>query len=229
MIELVDGEYWKKVTASGGANEFIQGAINKTQAGIYPVDAAWIVEHVPPNEDDIILDVGCGHGGIAYYYALKCKEVWGVDYEDETEEIKERSKRAGITNYHFICKNAENLDCFEDSKFTKVISCSSLEHSERSCVRRTNKEIYRVLKPGGVYVCTMSTSYKHYYWSENDILEDFVECTDFKLADPNSLTGWIADERGNKNYYDQIFESYMETIGYEQNWITVGIKLLKPS
>jgi len=229
MIQLLDGNYYKYCKKGGGPNEYIGSAIGLTGAGIYDVDANWIIEHAPPKEKDIILDVGCGTGGIPYYYAIYCKEVWGIDISDFSRNIKERCVRSRINNYKFIKRNAENLDCFEDEKFDKVISCSSLEHSSREIVRKANKEIYRVLKPGGDYACTMSVSYKpNYYWREKDIIEDFIFVEPrFKLSVPNSKKNWFALSRGDKSYFDKIYENYMNATGYDQGWITIGIHLKK--
>ena len=96
-----------------------------------------------------ILDVGCGFGGRAIYYAEVCgaATVTGVEV---TEAVVERC-RALAEELHssrttFAVGRAEDLP-FEDATFDAVISFDVLEHCDDP--RVAVQQIARVLKPGG--------------------------------------------------------------------------------
>ena len=91
-----------------------------------------------------VLEIGCGSGGIAHYFAthtkLRC-EVTGVDVHDN-RQITE--------GYHFLKVNGVELP-FADACFDLVITNHVIEHvgGARNQLKHI-KEIGRVLSPGGV-------------------------------------------------------------------------------
>ncbi len=91
------------------------------------------------------LDVGSGAGELLSFvrqrYALR---AFACDYTDRLMRV--RSQPVEIVDL-----NSEPLP-FEDNRFTLVTCAETIEHLEN--YRQTIREIYRVLKPGGLAVIT---------------------------------------------------------------------------
>lgn len=96
-----------------------------------------------------VLDVGCGFGGRALYYAEVCgaASVHGVEV---TNEVVERCRRLaselGSSNASFSIGHAESLP-FGEGTFDAVVSFDVLEHCDDP--RAAVAEIARVLRPSG--------------------------------------------------------------------------------
>ena len=88
---------------------------------------------------DKILDVGCGTGFVSQLYPNF--DVTGVDISEEMLKLNP---------HHWIKAPAEALP-FNDDTFDFVVCRSLLHHLEVPA--NGLKEMYRVLKPGGKWVC----------------------------------------------------------------------------
>ena len=94
-----------------------------------------------------VLDIGCGNGGIAEYFA-EHNEVAGVDVADQRKTAED------CFEFHQV--NDEKLP-FDDDSFDIVISNHVIEHVGDQELHLT--EIRRVLKPGGcAYFATPNKS-----------------------------------------------------------------------
>jgi ubiquinone/menaquinone biosynthesis C-methylase UbiE len=96
-----------------------------------------------------ILEVGCGRGGGLSYINryLSPKSATGVDLNKKAIEFCK--KHHSNENIKFLQANAQNLR-FQDNSFDVVIN---VESSHRySQMDKFLDEVYRVLKPGGVFL-----------------------------------------------------------------------------
>ncbi len=94
-----------------------------------------------------ILDVGCGNGDICQYFTRTNKPS-GVDIIDR--------RKPKNSDFEFKTVDSEVLP-YQTSSFDLVISNHVIEHVNDQ--HRHLKEIYRVLKPGGlVYIATPNKS-----------------------------------------------------------------------
>ena len=134
----------------------------------------------------IVLDIGCGSGGIttSLVTAYKAKKVVGIDYEEDVcAAARSRVTRSGLKNRIDILKVNPGKFPFKDVKFDIVFSKDSIVHiTDKEFLF---KEIFRVLKLGGHFVCSdwlrshddsPSTEMMHYLK-----LEDL----DFDMASPS--------------------------------------------
>lgn len=116
-----------------------------------------------------LLDVGCGTGFIVDIAKNIFDEVIGLDI---TPAMLEQIKPA--KNVKTILAESSKMP-FENNLFDSVTSCSFLHHLYR--IQPTLREIYRVLKKGGIYF--------------NDLDPNFYYFHQLSLIDPNSKYGEI--------------------------------------
>ena len=123
---------------------------------------------------DVILDAGCGAGGIAVWMTEKFgANIIGITLSDvqlrQAQKLASRSASGRLTRF---LKMDYHKTSFEDRSFSKIYAIES------SC-QSTNKrgflrEMYRVLKPGGkitvfdFFITKVKTDKEH------KILEDFL-------------------------------------------------------
>lgn len=98
-----------------------------------------------------VLDAGCGEGTVAIHLAQEFGyEIYGIDIIDWSIENAKRNKlKAGIEGLHFRVGDYTETG-FPDGYFDGVYTMETLVHSPN--YKKTLKEFYRVLKPGGVVV-----------------------------------------------------------------------------
>jgi len=96
-----------------------------------------------------VLDVGCGAGGKALYYASKgAGKVYGIDTVDHyKEEALALAKEKGLEEQFAFAVGDAACMPFEDSFFDTIIMNDAMEHVARP--EEVLMECCRVLKPGG--------------------------------------------------------------------------------
>jgi ubiquinone/menaquinone biosynthesis C-methylase UbiE len=110
--------------------------------------AAFFLPYLQPRMS--LLDCGCGSGSITLGLAKAVEpgQVTGVDMvEVEIDRARERSAEAKIENIHFEVGNVLRL-ISSDNSYDAVFSHNVLEHIPEPS--KAVKEMYRVLKPGGI-------------------------------------------------------------------------------
>ena len=96
-----------------------------------------------------ILDVGCGDGNFTMLLARACKakDVYGVEISEKGVEL---ARKNGIRCYHLDID--EDVFPFEDNYFDAVFAGEVIEHLYNP--DHFLDEVYRVLKPKGVFILT---------------------------------------------------------------------------
>jgi acetyltransferase-like isoleucine patch superfamily enzyme len=130
------------------------------------------LEHI--KKDDIVLDVGCGDAYITDILKDKCNKIVGIDYSEEV--LKEARLQNGSIDYYQM--SSTNL-LFNPESFDKVICLELLEHLTVLQAQNTLKNIFRVLKPGGLIIGStpirtsiesIPSTYAHIYeYSESEL------------------------------------------------------------
>ena len=96
-----------------------------------------------------LLDVGCGDGNFTMLLARACKakEVYGIEISEKGVEL---ARKNGVKCYQLDI-DEEDFP-FEDNYFDAVFAGEVIEHLYDP--DHFLDEVYRVLKPGGVFVLT---------------------------------------------------------------------------
>jgi len=104
-----------------------------------------------------VLDVGCGNGRHAVFFAEQGFDVYGMDISEEAIGIAKAWLTKKGLNAHLAVGEIEKLP-FDDGCFDVVISDAVLDHIPFSEAKNAINEIKRVLTPNGyLYITLRST------------------------------------------------------------------------
>jgi len=108
------------------------------------------MERLNPQQDEVILDAGCGTGRFTLELARKCKKVYAVDYSPRYVEIlKERARREGLHNIESFAWDITQPFPFKQ-RVDKVLSCQVVQHISAERQRHNAlQNIYDQLRDGG--------------------------------------------------------------------------------
>lgn len=111
-----------------------------------------------------VLDLGCGLGRHAIYFAKNGFDVTAVDLSEEAVEcVKEKAETKGV---HITCKVADMMALpFAAHSFDRVFSYHVISHQDTVGVQKVIDEITRVLKPSGKLFLTLCSK-EHFAFSE---------------------------------------------------------------
>jgi SAM-dependent methyltransferase len=120
-----------------------------------------IFEWVDPQDDDLILDMPCGRGFYLnmFRYVSNCKLI-GAELDGEVIQ-KARQNVGHLPNLMLNQSNIYALP-YADNTFDAAILSEVLEHIDDDVAGL--KEIYRVLKPGGVVAITVPNANYPFLW-----------------------------------------------------------------
>lgn len=108
---------------------------------------------------DRLLDVGCGDGTLGYHAKNMYNEIYGVDISEKALKI---ARKRGVITFK-VDLNKDKLP-FQDNFFDAVTCLDVIEHVIDP--RFLIKEIYRVLKTGGILIIsTPNIRYWKYLFS----------------------------------------------------------------
>jgi ubiquinone/menaquinone biosynthesis C-methylase UbiE len=98
-------------------------------------------------KDDFVVDVGCGTGYFSYLIGDKVASIVGVDIDSSSLRVAKRF----LPEQDFILSDATQLP-IRNQVVTKVLCSEVLEHVSDDA--RLVSECYRILRMGGVFVCS---------------------------------------------------------------------------
>lgn len=104
-----------------------------------------------------VLDLGCGNGRHAIYFARQGIKAAGLDVSKQAIEwAGDWARREGL-EIDFRVGDIRQLP-FEDHSFDVVVSHGVLDHVPMETARRAAEEVRRVLKPGGLFYCDLRSN-----------------------------------------------------------------------
>lgn len=162
---------WKSLTTDYGGREMVQSKgwdwnnAEKEKWMIPSEDSFYLVEKWAGEGARSILDLGCGLGRHAIFFAENGYKVTAVDLSEDAIAItKEKMRENQVV---FLCKAADMMKLpFANDAFDRVFSYHVISHQDTKGVRKVINEITRVLKPGGKVFLTLCSK-EHYAFSDD--------------------------------------------------------------
>lgn len=106
------------------------------------------------NNNKIIADIGSGTGNISIPLSKMGHTVYAIDFSQIGHQLHKAKFDSAITILHDITNRLP----FDDNFFDVVISNNTLYTIKRSDRSKIFKEIYRIVKPGGIAVISNLTT-----------------------------------------------------------------------
>jgi demethylmenaquinone methyltransferase/2-methoxy-6-polyprenyl-1,4-benzoquinol methylase len=110
---------------------------------------AKVLENSLIKEDSLVLDVCCGTGDQAFYYAQKSNYVFGVDIDYSMISLAQKRKNKKEDNPTLIIADAGKLP-FKDNYFDLTSICLALHEKDENLRNQIIHEMKRVTKKGGI-------------------------------------------------------------------------------
>jgi len=161
-----------------------------------------VAKNLELKRNEIVLDAGSGQGCVSTYLAKKYgSKIFGITLVSfEVKKAQERAKNLGVqdkTQYQVMDYSTTN---FSDNFFDAIYTTETLSHSPD--IRKTLKEFFRILKPGGkvaLFEYTIAPNEKFSPW-ERKMLDLVIE---------RSAMMGLKDFRHNQ------FSKIIKTIGFK--------------
>ena len=136
--------------------------------GIHRLWKKDFIHWLNPQKNTILIDVASGTGDVAKLYLDKVKYKGSVYCVDENKEMLDLNKKKlkENSNIKWFCNSAEKLP-FKSNYFDYYTISFGIRNV--SNINNTLKEAYRVLKPGGRFLCLEFSKVK------NEILAKFYK------------------------------------------------------
>ena len=120
--------------------------------GIHRIWKSKFIDWMNPSRKSSLIDVASGTGDIAKIFSLRCKNLSSITCVEPNEDMfrKGKSNLINFKNIKWIKSRAETLPVDKNMYDFYSISYGIRNVSD---INKTLKEAYRVLKPGGRFMC----------------------------------------------------------------------------
>nr|WP_022661088.1 methyltransferase domain-containing selenoprotein MduS [Paucidesulfovibrio longus] len=129
-----------------------------------------------------LLELGCGQGRDSFLFAQNGLNVTGLDYsESAVAEVSEKAANIGLssrlrTQVQDLREPLPFTDESFDACYSHMLLCMELSTAEIAFILR---ETHRILKPGGLAVYSVRSSFDKHYRTGTHLGEDIYEIGDF--------------------------------------------------
>lgn len=192
-------EVWHKSRITTIENYFGDIRLLKQNRPHLFVEKPAMMEKLGDIKGKSVLTIGCGSGEECVAILEKQpKSITGVDIAENLIEIAKKT----VKNVEFLVMDVEEMK-FEDQSFDLVYCSLMMDYFESW--EKVLKEVYRVLRPGGIFLFSGLHPVK---WSAESI----------KDKDGKSTISWMGFEREPKTGTAKIHGDYLGTILHEEVW-----------
>ncbi len=167
-----------------------------------------------PASTEKVLDLGCGAGHTALFFAPHVADVHALDLsEPMLDQGRRIAAERGLSNLTWHRGEAESLP-FPDAQFDLVTSRQSAHHYED--LDRALAEVARVLRPGGRFVVVDTVAPEDHagdtFLNTFEILRDASHVRDHRVSDWCRMLheSGMRAEAGPRWWLDMEFEGWVE-------------------
>ncbi len=122
-------------------------------SGFYQNETHEVFSGMKLSPEDVLVDVGCGSGGVLEFCSKHAGEIIALDIDNEAiSRIGQKSIFAQAGNVSFLSASGEDLP-LADAVATKVLCIEVLEHVDDP--RKVMDELYRIGKPNCTYLISV--------------------------------------------------------------------------
>jgi ubiquinone/menaquinone biosynthesis C-methylase UbiE len=152
----------------------------------------WLLDHMAPGIDDIVLDVAGGTGIVSRALANRVARVVVVDSTPAMiAEGRRHAASEGLTNLEFVHGAVGNLP-FADTAFTLVFARFALHHLTDP--RQALAEMVRVCRPGGrVVVMDLAASTDPRIAERQDRMERLRDPSHVRMPPRGVVRRWLQE------------------------------------
>ena len=138
----------------------------------------WLIE-----EDDHVLDFGCGNGTLLFYANLKgASKLVGIDISEKGIELAKKRASHMPGDYSFICGDVKELEHYKDNSFDSVILSNIIDNLTEDDMYKVIERIYYLLKKNGRLLLKMND-----FINESDFDKYDIKVIDKDLLDDGLL------------------------------------------
>ncbi len=186
--------------------------------GVHRLWKKKFINWLNPQDNTKLIDVASGTGDIAKLYLEKTNYRGDVSCIDENKGMLEISKKRFSKNYKikWFCNNAEKLP-FKDNCFDYYTISFGIRNVQKKNIAL--KEAYRVLKPGGRFLCLEFSKVKSeilnkFYKTYSKILPKIGQFVVGKSEPYEYLIDSIEKFYDQEEFYKQIAKEKFVNISY---------------
>ena len=148
-----------------------------------------------------ILDIGCGSGRHVKLFAENRFRVFGIDFSKSAIFNTKNLLRKNNLRAELKCSSMHNLP-FKDNYFDGVLSFGVFYYSDSKGMKKSIKEMYRVLKKGGTgFINIRSTN--DYRYGKGKKIENNTYILNIKDTNELDLKIHFLNRNQLRNYFKQ--------------------------
>jgi demethylmenaquinone methyltransferase/2-methoxy-6-polyprenyl-1,4-benzoquinol methylase len=171
--------------------------------GIHRLWKENLIDWLQPKLNSKLIDMAAGTGDVTKIFIERIRFTGHATLVDQnTEMLNESKKKVGhYKNINFLCASAE-LVPLEDSSFDYYIISFGIRNV--TDIKKTLKEAYRLLKPGGRFMCLEFSKIN------NEIIDKFYSVYSNLIPQIGKLVA------GDKKPYEYLIQSIRDFYNQEQ-------------
>jgi ubiquinone/menaquinone biosynthesis C-methylase UbiE len=148
-----------------------------------------------------VLDLGCGNGRHAMFFARQGIKAAGIDISDQAIAWADQWAKSEGLEIDFRVGDITNLP-FEDGAFDAVVTHGVLDHVPMAVAEKAAREVHRVLSPQGLFYCDLRSAEDFEYGVGEELKKNEFIVTD---GYEKGLVQHFFSEEEIKDLFDGLF------------------------
>lgn len=161
FVEFIELNKWRdffdnhaadRLRWDNAVDDFDETILNPFLTGVNNPLFSFIENDLDEGKYEVVADFGCGNGKLVEILSKKFKETWGIDYSDNMLEMAKR--RCNSPNVFYKKMDMTNLmEIYGEIDI--AFSINSILPRDPNDTPIILKEIYKSLKPGGLFIAIL--------------------------------------------------------------------------